>query len=150
MLHYMRVAMKTLVSIILISLCASIQVVAQSNRTTLFDFRKPTRNNPPRITAATSKKVLDAVFRTYLSDPRYCKADVETSGAEDYLAAMRKAGQIVPSIIDLATGSFTTAGENQIAYVISVGECDASHADNFGSKRLAVFSGIVTVTLLSA
>ncbi len=130
----------TLISIILISLCACTQVAAQS-RATLFDFRSQGRNNPPRITAAASKRVLDAVFRKYLSDARYCEADVETSGAENYLAAMRKAGEIVPSIIDLATGSFTAAGENQIAYVISVGECDASHADNFGSKRLAIFSG---------
>ncbi len=134
-------AMKTLVSIVLISLCACIPIAAQSTRAKLFDFRTQTRNNPPRITAASSKQVLDAVFRKYLSDPRYCKADVETSGAEDYLAAMRKAGQFVPSILDTASGSFTAAGEKQIAYVISVGECDASHADNFGSKRLAVFSG---------
>ncbi len=133
--------MKTLLSITLISLCACIQVAAQSNRETLFDFRTQTRNNPPRITAATNKQVLDAVFRKYLSDARYCKADVEASGAEDYLAAMRRAGQVVPSILDVATGSFTAAGEKQIAYVISVGECDASHADNFGSKRLAIFSG---------
>lgn len=133
--------MKILIAIVLISLCACIQVAAQSSRATLFDFRTQTRNNPPRITAATSKQVLDAVFPKYLSDPRYCKAAaVETAGAEDYLAAMRKAGQIVPSTVDLATGSFTAARENQIAYVISVGECDASHADNFGSKRLAIFS----------
>lgn len=141
MIQYPRAAMKTLISIVLLSLCACIQIAAQSNRATLFDFRTQTRNNPPRVTAATSKQVLDAVFPKYLSDARYCKADVETSGAEDYLAAMRKAGEIVPSIMDLAKGSFTAPGENQIAYVISVGECDASHADNFGSKRLAIFSG---------
>lgn len=133
--------MKTLVAIVLISICACIQVAAQPNRAKLFDFRTATRNNPPRITAATNKRVLDAVFGKYLSDARYCKEDVETAGAGDYLAAMRNAGQVVPSILDLATGSFTAAGENQIAYVISVGECDASHADNFGSKRLAVFTG---------
>ncbi|MDQ3472161.1 MAG: hypothetical protein M3447_00340 [Acidobacteriota bacterium] len=133
--------MKTLLSIALISLCACIQVTGQSNRETLFDFRTQTRNNPPRITAATSKKVLDAVFRKYLSDARFCREDVEMVGAEDYLGTMRQIGQIVPSIMDLATGSFTAAGENQIAYVVSVGECNASHADNFGSKRLAIFSG---------
>ena len=133
--------MKTLVLIALISISTCVQVAAQSKRSALFDFRTRTRNNPPRITAATSKKVLDALFPKYLSEPRYCKADVETSGAEDYLAAMRKAGQVVPSILDQASGAFTAPGENQIAYVISVGECEASHADNFGSKRLAIFSG---------
>ena len=133
--------MKTLVYIVLISFFASTQVVAQSGRATLFDFRTATRSNPPRITAATSKRVLGAIFPKYLSDERYCKDDVDTSGAESYLAGMRKAGQIVPAILDLASGSFTGPGENQIAYVIFVGECNASHADNFGSKRLAIFSG---------
>jgi len=35
------------------------------------------------------------------------------------------------------------APENQVqtAYVISVSECNASHADNFGTKRVAIFSG---------
>jgi hypothetical protein len=141
MIQYLTAAMKTLISIVLISLSACIQVAAQSNRARLFDFRTQTRNNPPRITAATSKQVLDSVFPKYLNDARFCRDDVEMVGAEDYLSAMRQIGQIVPSIIDLAKGSFTAPGENQVAYVISVGECDASHADNFGSKRLAIFSG---------
>jgi hypothetical protein len=59
----------------------------------------------------------------------------------DPLAAARNAGQMVPSISDVATGSFTAAGQTQIAYVISVSECNASHADNFGTKRIAIFSG---------
>lgn len=133
--------MKTLIFIALISSSVCVQVAAQSNRSMLFDFRTPTRNNPPRITATASKRVLGAVFPKYLSDARDCKEDVDVSGAENYLAGMRKAGQIVPQILDLATGSFTGPGENQIAYVIFVGECNASHADNFGSKRLAIFSG---------
>ncbi len=41
----------------------------------------------------------------------------------------------------MATGSFTAAGRQEIAYVISVSECNASHADNFGTKRVAIFSG---------
>ena len=60
----------------------------------VFDFRAQTRNNPPRITAATSKQVLDAVFRKYLRTRVTVRTDVETSGAEDYLAAMRKAGKL--------------------------------------------------------
>jgi hypothetical protein len=41
----------------------------------------------------------------------------------------------------MATGSFTAAGRTETAYVISVSECNASHADNFGTKRVAIFSG---------
>ena len=133
--------MKTLISIALVLIFACTQVAAQVNREKLFDFRSETRNNPPRITAAANKKFLSAIFPKYFRDSRYCKEDVDTSGADDYLAAMRKAGQIVPAIIDLATGSFTAAGEDQMALIISVGECNASHADNFGSKRLAIFAG---------
>lgn len=128
----------TAIAVFLVLVCT--QIAAQS-RQKLFDFRQAARNNPPRITAAMSRKVLSAVFPKYLNDEAECKEDVDTSGSEDYLAAMRKAGQIVPSILDVATGSFTAAGQNQIAYLISVGECHASHADNFGSKRLAIFAG---------
>ena len=83
---------------------------------------------------------MSTVFPKYLNAESKCK-DVDTTGSEDYLAAMRKAGQIVPSILDMATGSFTASGQVETAYVISAGECNASHADNFGSKRLAIFSG---------
>jgi hypothetical protein len=133
--------MNKLISIALVSIFACTHVAAQASREKLFDFRTETRNKPLSVTAAASKKILSAIFPKYLSDARYCKEDVDTTGADDYLGAMRKAGQIVPSILDLATGSFTAAGEEQIAYVISVGECNASHADNFGSKRLAIFAG---------
>ena len=129
----------TAVAVVLILVCT--QLAAQSGRQKLFDFRQATRNNPPRTTAALSRKILSTVFPKYLNDEAKCKEDVDTSGSEDYLAAMRRAGQIVPSILDVATGSFTAAGQNQLAYLISVGECNASHADNFGSKRVAVFAG---------
>ncbi|MEP6636660.1 MAG: hypothetical protein ABJB97_08025, partial [Acidobacteriota bacterium] len=42
---------------------------------------------------------------------------------------------------DMATGSFTAAGQAQTAYVIAVSECNASHADNFGTNRVAIFAG---------
>jgi len=48
---------------------------------------------------------------------------------------------MVPSIVDMASGSFTTPGRAEIVYVISVSECNASHADNFGTKRVAIFAG---------
>jgi hypothetical protein len=113
----------------------------QSNqRQVLADFRIDRTYRSPRITASTSKNVFSKVFRKYLTDDSSCSQDFEVS-ADDYLKAARDAGQIVPTIGDMATGSFTAAGLQQIAYVISVNECGASHADNYGSKRIAVFSG---------
>ena len=112
----------------------------QKGRQVLFDFRKDHVANSPRITAATQRMVLSKVFRKYLTDGDKCSHPVDASG-DDFLAAARRAGQIVPSINDVMTGSFTAPGQTQTAYVIFVGECNASHAENFGSKRVAIFSG---------
>ncbi|HKR61442.1 MAG TPA: hypothetical protein VJS64_17275 [Pyrinomonadaceae bacterium] len=133
--------MKILIAVALVSIAACSSVAGQANRPKLFDFRGEVRSNPPRITSAQSRKVLSSLFPKYLTDARFCKEDVDTSGAEDYLAGMRKAGQIVPDVLDVAPGSFTGPRQDEMAYIISVGECNASHADNFGSKRLAIFAG---------
>jgi hypothetical protein len=83
--------------------------------------------------------VLTKVFRRYLTDANKCNFPADAG--EDYLAAARKAGQMVPTIADVETGSFTAPGQTQTLYVIDVSECNASHADNFGTKRVAIFSG---------
>lgn len=132
--------MKTLL-IILLSLATIPAQQLKKEKQTLFDFRTSDVQKTPKITKATERSVLSKVFRKYLTDANRCKQDFDGSDSEDRLGAARKAGQIVPSISDMATGSFTAAGQTQIAYVISVNECNAAHADNFGTKRLAIFSG---------
>ncbi len=107
----------------------------------LFDFRDERRIAPPKIPFATQRYVLSKVFRKYLTDEKNCNSELDTTSATDPLAAARRAGQIVPSILDMATGSFTGPGKQETLYVISVSECNASHADNFGTKRVAIFSG---------
>jgi len=106
----------------------------------LFDFRTEKRNSPPKIAPSLQKTLLTQIFRRYLTDDSRCKSDFGASG-NDYLSAARNAGQFVPSILGFAFGSFTAAGKTEFAYLISVGECNASHADNYGSKRLAIFAG---------
>jgi len=113
----------------------------QKDRQVLLDFRLDRKISEVRIPAATQRNVLSKMFRRYLTDSSRCNAEFDSSKGTDPLAEARKAGQITPSIIDSTTGSFTAAGQTQTLYVVSVNECNASHADNFGTKRVAIFSG---------
>jgi len=113
----------------------------QKDRQVLLDFRIDRKLNDVRIPAATQRSVLSKVFRRYLTDSNRCNSEIDTSRGTDPLAEARKAGQIVPAIIDMTTGSFTAPNQTQTLYVISVSECNASHADNFGTKRVAIFAG---------
>jgi len=106
----------------------------------LVDFRVTRKTDQTKIPLATQQGVLSQVFMKYLSDDSKCVSNFEPSG-DDFLKSARDAGQIVPSIVDVATGSFTEAGKAETAYVISVSECNASHAEAYGSKRVAIFAG---------
>ncbi len=106
----------------------------------LFDFRVERTSAAPKIPSGTERTVLSKVFRKYLTDASKCNPDFDASG-NDPLEAARNAGQIVPSIDDVASGSFTAPGRPETAYVIFVSECNAAHADNYGTKRVAIFSG---------
>jgi hypothetical protein len=106
----------------------------------LYDFRMDHNSAPLKITPATQRSVFSKMFRRYLNDESKCERDFEGGGA-DPLKAARAAGQIVPSIVDMTTGNFTAAGQIQTLYVVSVNECNASHADNYGTKRVSIFSG---------
>lgn len=134
--------MKPIIFLLLIvSLAMAQKPGVRTDRQVLQDFRSDRKLSEIKIPATTERAVLAKVFRKYLADQDQCKADFDASNGADPLAAARKAGQMVPSISDMATGSFTAAGQTQTAYVISVSECNATHADNFGTKRVAIFSG---------
>jgi len=134
--------MKTIIFVLaIVSLAAAQQPAIRKDRQVLFDFRPNHEMAPGKIPPATERMVLSKVFRKYLTDANRCNSQFDAGDNLDPLAAARKAGQIVPSIVDMENGSFTAAGQSQTLYVIFVSECNASHADNFGSKRVAIFSG---------
>ena len=140
--------MKTIPLILLMQVLAISGLVppkptlAQKNRPgrILHDFRIQQKVRSAPISEAAQQSVLSKVFRKYLTDENQCNRQFVSSDS-DTLRAARNAGQIVPTIADSISGSFTAAGQTQTAYVISVGECNASHAENFGSKRVAIFGG---------
>ncbi|MCU1264896.1 MAG: hypothetical protein JWM21_1214 [Acidobacteria bacterium] len=138
--------MKTKLLILVVFALSPVELLAQKQtppaaKAVLFDFRNDRKIASPRIPMATQRMVLSKVFRRYLTDESKCGSRLESGNSADPLKAARNAGQIVPSIVDMASGSFTATGQLQTAYVISVSECNASHAENFGTKRVAIFAG---------
>ena len=133
--------MRILSLLFVASLAMAQSPTLQKDRQILADFRVNRPAPSAKIPLATQRTVLSKVFRRYLTDENKCSSQFDASGGADPLAAARKAGQIVPSIVDVVNGSFTAVGQTQTAYLISVSECNASHADNFGTKRMAIFSG---------
>jgi hypothetical protein len=130
-----------LVLLVLLSPAVAQKPPLQTGRQVLVDYRKERHIPPPKISAATQRMVLSKMFRRYLTDQSECNQNFNAGNNSDYLAAARRAGEIVPSIYNMATGSFTAAGQQQTLYLVSVSECNASHADAFGTKRVAIFNG---------
>lgn len=95
----------------------------------LYDFRNDGPDVRAPLDAATTRRVLSAIFPSYLTDTRQCKPP----GNAD------ERGQIVPAILASADGSFTGAGVKQTAYLIDVGECGA-RSPVFATHRLVVFA----------
>ena len=127
--------------LLIAALMSVLAITAQAQKRVLIDFRADHFTKPAKIPIATQKLILSKVFRKYLTDSNKCNSQFEAGTGEDFLDSARKAGQIAPSITDVIQGSFTAAEQTQTAYIISVSECFASHADNFGSQRIAIFNG---------
>ena len=109
----------------------------------LYDFRRQenTETEKSKISAEEQEMVLSAVFDSYLTNSNQCRDFEGNTSTPEGLKEARELGNIVPEISDKATGSFTRPGMQQSAYLIWVGECGAAHVVNWGTKRLAIFTG---------
>jgi hypothetical protein len=81
--------------------------------------------------------LLGKLFETFLTDFNKCPESATLTDLED----AREKGAFVPSVGGKISGSFTGANKQQTLYVVGLGECNASHADNFGSGLLVVVEG---------
>jgi hypothetical protein len=93
-----------------------------------YDFRPHGQTADAEVDVATTRKILSAVFPSYLSTLRACQAGAKANAP----------GQIVPTLRGAAEGSFTAAGLKQTVYLIDVGEC--SHDPVVSTRRLVVFT----------
>lgn len=92
-----------------------------------------------KVAKAEQESVLHRVFPKYLTDQAQCRGDSAN------LADARAHGDIVPAVQTKVTGSFTVPKAEQTLYVVFVGECGATHADNWGSQMLVVLEHDVVV-----
>ena len=95
---------------IIIFICTAAPAQTQTTpKQVLFDFRVERKYSPAVIPVRTQRAILSKVFRKYLTDEKQCSPDFNASSSNDPLKAARDAGQMVPAIVDTATGSFTAA-----------------------------------------
>jgi hypothetical protein len=114
-------------------------VTAEGQRQLLYDFRAESFSGS-KISPDLEKKIFDKIFTKYLSSDKDCP-NLSKENLNKNLEQKRQAGLMVPGIVSEVKGSFTGPGLDQTAYLVWVNECDASHAEDFGSKRLVVLSG---------
>jgi len=108
---------------------------AEGQKQLLFDFRTEPLSGS-KVPPDVEKKIFDKIFTKYLTSDNACPHNLQKN-----LEQKRQAGLMVPGIVSEVKGSFTGPGLDQTAYLIWVSECDASHAEDYGSKRLVVMSG---------
>jgi len=104
----------------------------------LFDFRENAKAKSLMPSDRESEDVNSAVFGT-LRASRDSEVICEQEDPKECLAEDRLAGRIEPEVLFMLKGSFTRPNSDQNAFIVAAHEFSASHADNFGTKRLAIF-----------
>ena len=84
-----------------------------------------------RVPREEANAVLRAVFPRFLIDEDQCES-------VNSLEEARARGQIVPRVDAAVAGFFTAPHARETLYLVAVGECFATHAENWGTKRAVV------------
>src|SRR5947209_1843089 len=115
----------------------------------LYDWRKADEFKPTAVDKETEKRVIDAVAHAHSQKPQPTPQPTASPQASPQTGDNQKQQGGAPwfvtdefqnaIITSNATGSFTTAGAQQTAYLIDTQL--GSHADNNGPKYLAIFAG---------
>lgn len=85
-----------------------------------------------RVGRAEAQKVINTLYPSHLSQRSQCPTNISS------LAQARARGYFVPQVESAADGSFTAAGMKERLYLVWIGECGATHAENYGSDELVV------------
>lgn len=89
----------------------------------------------PRGDRAGEQALLRRAFPRFLASADQCPVDA--GPAEKSF----REGLFVPTIVTRLTGAFSAPGASEEVLGVSAGECGATHAENFGSRRLLVMRG---------
>jgi hypothetical protein len=100
--------------------------VSALDKKILYDFRD-TSSPLPKLDAATQRRVLTVISPNYYERPAQCPSSKDS------------ADRVVLNISGLATGSFTSPGAKEDAYLVDVTKCGENPA--FRGNRLLVFTG---------
>ena len=63
------------------------------------------------------------------------------------MAEARDVGEFAPEIIGRAEGSFTAKNATEVLYLINLNECNAAHAENFGSSLFVILDNVGEIAL---
>lgn len=99
----------------------------------IYDDTTSTDPKIETVPQAEQSRILRKLFPKYLTDAKQCSPNITS------IDDSRRRGEMVPRVVSAASGSFTAAGVSQRLYLVFVGECGASHADNFGSGLVVTF-----------
>lgn len=87
-----------------------------------------------KVAASEADVVLRDLFPKYLDSDKKCPKSAGSLSLEQ----QRSQGFIVPRVTAKARGQLIDKGADDLVFVVFVGECVATHADNFGTEIMVV------------